>query len=64
MFTHGQAYVGLSRATMPEELFISHLDFNAIKADPETIAEYRRLEEKAVNFATRGQGGGRRRGRT
>jgi hypothetical protein len=48
MFTHGQVYVGLSRAITPEELFISHLDFNAIKADPEVIAEYRRLEEKAA----------------
>ena|SRR5271168_4252323 len=50
MFAEGQAYVGLSRATTADQLFLTELDFSAIKADPEAIAEYRRLEEKAVNL--------------
>ena len=51
MFANGQAYVALSRATTPEELYITRLDFSAIKADPEAIAEYRRLEQRAVRLA-------------
>ena len=35
---------------MLEELFILHLDFNAIKANPKAITEYYRLKEKTVNF--------------
>ena len=50
MFTNKQRYIGLSRATILEELFILHLDFNAIKANPKAITEYYRLEEKIVNF--------------
>jgi len=51
MFADGQGYVALSRATTPEQLFISQLDIDAIRADPDAIAEYRRLEAKAANFA-------------
>jgi ATP-dependent exoDNAse (exonuclease V) alpha subunit len=51
MFADGQGYVALSRATTPEQLFISQLDFDAIRADPDAIAEYQRLEAKAANFA-------------
>ena len=43
IFSDGQAYVGLSRATTSEKLFLTQLDFDAIKADPEAIAEYERL---------------------
>jgi hypothetical protein len=50
MFAEGQAYVGLSRATTADQLFLTELDFSAIKADPEAIAEYLRLEEKAANL--------------
>ena len=50
MFTDRQGYVGLSRVTILEELFILHLDFNIIKANPKAITEYYRLEEKIVNF--------------
>jgi ATP-dependent exoDNAse (exonuclease V) alpha subunit len=48
LFAQGQAYVALSRAVTEEFLFISQLDFSAIKADPEALAEYQRLEEKAA----------------
>jgi ATP-dependent DNA helicase PIF1 len=48
MFADGQGYVALSRATTPEQLFITQLNFDAIKADPEAIAEYRRLEREAA----------------
>jgi hypothetical protein len=48
MFADGQGYVGLGRATTSEQLFITQLDFNAIRADPDAIAEYRRLEQKAA----------------
>ena len=50
MFADGQGYVGLSRATTSEQLFITQLDFNAIRADPDAIAEYRRLEQKAAQL--------------
>ena len=50
MFADGQAYVGLSRATTPEELYITQLNFDAIKADQEAIAEYRRLESVAARI--------------
>ena len=50
IFTNRQEYIGLSRVTMLEELFILYLDFNIIKANPEAITEYYRLEEKTVNF--------------
>jgi hypothetical protein len=43
IFSEGQAYVGLSRATSLEQVFLTQLDFDAIKADPEAIAEYNRL---------------------
>jgi len=48
MFAEGQAYVGLSRATTAEQLFLTNLDFTAIKADPGAIAEYQRLERVAA----------------
>ena len=51
MFADGQGYVGLSRATTPEELYITRLNFDAIKADPEAIAEYRRLEREAAHIS-------------
>jgi ATP-dependent exoDNAse (exonuclease V) alpha subunit len=44
MFADRQAYVGLSRAITPEELYITRLNFDAIKADLKAIAENRRLE--------------------
>jgi hypothetical protein len=50
MFADGQGYVGLSRATTPNELYITRLNFDAIKADPEAIAEYRRLEHEAARI--------------
>jgi hypothetical protein len=50
MFANGQGYVGLSRATSPEELYITRLNFDAIKADPEAIAEYGRLERVAARI--------------
>jgi ATP-dependent exoDNAse (exonuclease V) alpha subunit len=48
MFAQGQGYVALSRAKSPEQLFLTELDFDAIKADPEAIAEHQRLERKAA----------------
>ena len=50
MFTDRQEYIGLSRATILEELFILYLDFNIIKANPKAIIEYYRLKEKIANF--------------
>jgi ATP-dependent DNA helicase PIF1 len=47
IFSEGQAYVGLSRATTLDQLFLTQLDFDAIKADPEAIAEYTRLRTVA-----------------
>ena len=44
MFVNRQAYIALSRATTLEELYVTRLDFSVIKADPEAITEYRRLE--------------------
>jgi len=51
-FSGGQAYVGLSRATASERLFLTQLDFDAIKADPEAIAEYERLRTVALQLET------------
>jgi ATP-dependent exoDNAse (exonuclease V) alpha subunit len=51
-FSDGQAYVGLSRATASERLFLTQLDFDAIKADPEAIAEYDRLRTVALQLGT------------
>jgi ATP-dependent DNA helicase PIF1 len=53
IFSYGQAYVALSRAITFNKLFLSHLDFEAIKADPEAIAEYERLERIAAEFEGR-----------
>ena len=50
MFAQGQAYVALSRAVTEEFLFISQLDFSAIKADPQALVEYQRLEDKAASL--------------
>jgi ATP-dependent DNA helicase PIF1 len=51
MFADGQGYVALSRAISLDQLFLSELDFSAVKADPEAIAEYKRLEQKAAALA-------------
>jgi ATP-dependent DNA helicase PIF1 len=53
IFSDGQAYVGLSRCCTPEQLFLSHLDWDAIKADREAIAEYERLEAKELELQSR-----------
>ena len=50
IFSDGQAYVGLSRCCTLEQLFLSHLDWDAIKTDREAIAEYDRLEAKALEL--------------
>ena len=52
IFSDGQAYVELSRATTIERVFLSALDFDAIKADSEAIEEYQRLETKARELGT------------
>jgi ATP-dependent exoDNAse (exonuclease V) alpha subunit len=52
IFSEGQAYVGLSRATTLEQVFLTQLDFKAIKADQEAIAEYKRLRDIALQFKT------------
>jgi ATP-dependent exoDNAse (exonuclease V) alpha subunit len=51
-FSDWQAYVGLSRATASERLFLTQLDFDVIKADPEAIAEYERLRTVALQLET------------
>jgi ATP-dependent exoDNAse (exonuclease V) alpha subunit len=53
IFSYGQAYVALSPAITFNKVFFSHLDFEAIKADPEAIAEYERLERIATEFEGR-----------
>jgi hypothetical protein len=40
IFSDGQAYVALSRGKDLEKAFLTHLDFEAIKADLEAIVEY------------------------
>ena len=52
IFSEGQAYVGLSRATTLEQVFLTQLDFKAIKADPEAITEYKRLRDMASQLKT------------
>jgi ATP-dependent DNA helicase PIF1 len=52
IFSEGQAYVGLSRATTLEQVFLTQLDFDAIKADPGAIAEYNRLRAVATLLET------------
>ena len=52
IFSDGQAYVGLSRATTSERLYLTRLDFDAIKADPEAIAEYNMLRTLANRLET------------
>ncbi|EFY93982.1 hypothetical protein MAA_10556 [Metarhizium robertsii ARSEF 23] len=47
IFSDGQAYVVLNRRKDLEQVYLTHCDFEAIKADPEAIAEYERLEAKA-----------------
>jgi hypothetical protein len=44
MFINRQAYIILSRVITLEELYITCLDFNTIKADPEAITKYKWLE--------------------
>src|ERR1700735_4460380 len=50
IFSDGQAYVGLSRATTSEKLFLTQLDFDAIKADPEAVRK-----AQSVDFTTQTQ---------
>ena len=50
MFADRQGYVGLSKATTLEELYITRLNFDAIKANLEAITKYSRLEYKAVRI--------------
>jgi hypothetical protein len=52
IFSESQAYVGLSRATMLDQVFLTQLDFDATKADPEAIAEYNRLRTIASLLET------------
>lgn len=47
LFCDGQAYVALSRGKDLEQVSLTHYVLEAIKADPEAIAEYERLESKA-----------------
>jgi hypothetical protein len=42
--------VALSRATNLKELFLTKLDFRAIRADREAIEEYRGLEARAIEI--------------
>jgi hypothetical protein len=35
-----------------EQLFLTQLDFDAIKADPEAVAEYNRLKTLATRLET------------
>jgi len=51
IFSDGHAYVRLSRGREIEQLFLSHLDFDAIKTDPKAIAEYDLLRTKAAELA-------------
>jgi ATP-dependent exoDNAse (exonuclease V) alpha subunit len=44
--------VGLSQATTLEQVFLTQLDFRAIKADQEAITEYKRLRDMALQFKT------------
>jgi hypothetical protein len=53
IFSYGQAYVALSCAITFNKVFLSHLDFEAIKADPEAIAEYEQLERIVAKFEGR-----------
>lgn len=50
IFSEGQAYVAMSRCRELSRMFITDLDFNAIKVDKEAIQEYNRLREKARFF--------------
>ncbi|EFZ03871.1 P-loop NTPase superfamily protein [Metarhizium robertsii ARSEF 23] len=52
IFSDGQAYAALSRGKDLEHLYLTHCDLEAIKADPEAIAEYERLEAKAEQLNT------------
>jgi ATP-dependent DNA helicase PIF1 len=47
IFSERQAYVGLNQVTDLEQVFLTQLDFQAIKADPEAIKEYERLRKVA-----------------
>jgi ATP-dependent exoDNAse (exonuclease V) alpha subunit len=52
IFSQGQAYVGLSRARTLDQVFLTQLDFDAIKADPEAVAEYDRLRTMTALLET------------
>ncbi|KID81260.1 hypothetical protein MGU_11360 [Metarhizium guizhouense ARSEF 977] len=52
IFSDGQAYVVLSRGKDLEQVYLTHCDLEPIKADPEAIAEYEKLEAKAEQLNT------------
>jgi hypothetical protein len=47
IFLEEQAYMGLSQAINLEQVFLTQLDFQAIKANLEAIKEYERLRKVA-----------------
>ena len=48
VFTHGQAYVALSRVRTVEGLIITELDTSKITADPDVLEFYVDLEPRAT----------------
>lgn len=53
IFSDGQAYVALSRGKELQRVYFTHCDLEAIKADPEAIAEYTRLESEVERLSRR-----------
>lgn len=47
MFAHGHAYTALSRAKRWDDVELLSLNWAAVKADPDAVAEYARLEKVA-----------------
>jgi hypothetical protein len=50
---YSQGYVALLHTITFNKVFLSYLNFEAIKADPEAIAEYEQLERIASEFEGR-----------